>query len=60
MTIRHLLELGIAALFFVAAGAAHYAHATPVLAFAVAALAIAVLARLVGGATEQLGGPVLS
>jgi Ca2+:H+ antiporter len=56
VTRRDLLELGIAGLFFVAAGAAHYAHATPVLAFAVAALAIAVLARLVGSATEQLGG----
>ena len=32
--------------------------ATPVLAFLVAALAIAMLARLVGGATEQLGGRV--
>jgi Ca2+:H+ antiporter len=55
VTRRDLLELGIAAFFFVAAGAAHYAHATPVLAFAVAALAIAVLARLVGAATDQLG-----
>jgi Ca2+:H+ antiporter len=41
-----------------AAGAAHFAHATPVLTFVVAALAIAVLARLVGSATEQLGGRV--
>jgi Ca2+:H+ antiporter len=37
---------------------AHFADATPVLAFVVAALAIAVLARLVGSATEQLGSRV--
>ena len=55
MTRRDLLELGIAGALLVAAGAAHYADATPVLSFVVAALAIAMLARLVGGATEQLG-----
>jgi len=52
---RDLVELGIAGVLVVAAGAAHYADATPVLAFVVAAIAIAMLARLVGGATEQLG-----
>ena len=52
---RDLIELGIAAALVGAAAAAHYAGATPVLAFAVAAIAIAMLARLVGGATEQLG-----
>ena len=49
-------QIGLAALFVVAAAAAHFLDATPVLAFAVAAAAIALLARLVGGATEQLGG----
>jgi Ca2+:H+ antiporter len=34
---------------------AHFADATPVLTFVLAALAIAILARVVGGATEQLG-----
>jgi Ca2+:H+ antiporter len=51
-------QTGLAALFFAAAAAAHFLHATPVLAFAAAAAAIALLARLVGGATEQLGGRV--
>lgn len=53
-----LRQVGLAALVVVAAGFAHFLHATPVLAFAVAAAAIALLARLVGGATEQLGGRV--
>jgi len=52
---RDFIELGIAAALVVAAAAAHYAGATAVLAFLVAALAIAMLARIVGGATEQLG-----
>jgi Ca2+:H+ antiporter len=55
---RDLMELGICAVLLAAAAAAHYAHATPVLAFLVAAVAIAVLARLVGSATEQLGAHV--
>ena len=55
MTARDLLELGIAAALVAVAAAVHFAGATPVASFAVAALAIAVLARLVGGATEQLG-----
>jgi Ca2+:H+ antiporter len=50
-----LWQVGLAALFVVAAGFAHFLDATPVLAFALAAAAIALLARLVGGATEQLG-----
>src|SRR3954466_6921568 len=52
---RDLIEIGLAVLLVVAAAVAHYAGATAVLAFVVAALAIAMLARLVGGATEQLG-----
>ena len=58
VTRRDGIELGVAGVLVVAAGVAHFADATPVLAFAVAALAIAVLARLVGGATEQLGSRV--
>jgi Ca2+:H+ antiporter len=58
VTRRDGIELGVAGSLVVAAGVAHFADATPVLAFAVAALAIAVLARLVGGATEQLGSRV--
>ena len=49
------MELGLAVVLVVAAAAAHFADATPVLTFVLSALAIAVLARLVGGATEQLG-----
>jgi Ca2+:H+ antiporter len=52
---RDYVELGLAAVLVVAAATAHFAGATPVLSFAIAALAIAMLARLVGGATEQLG-----
>jgi Ca2+:H+ antiporter len=53
-----LRQIGLAALFVAAAAAAHFAGATPVATFLVAAAAIALLARLVGGATEQLGGRV--
>lgn len=53
---RELLELGIGAAAVAAAAIAHFAGLAPVLAFIVAAGAIAVLARLVGSATEQLGG----
>jgi Ca2+:H+ antiporter len=52
---RDLIELAVAAVLVAAAAAAHYGAATPVLAFIVAALAIAMLARIVGSATEQLG-----
>jgi Ca2+:H+ antiporter len=58
VTRRDGIELGVAGILVVGAGAAHFADATPVLAFVVAALAIAVLARLVGSATEQLGSRV--
>ena len=39
----------------IAAGALHYAHANAVLAFVVTAAALALLAVIVGDATEQLG-----
>jgi Ca2+:H+ antiporter len=53
---RDIIELAIGAALVAVAGVVHYAGVTPVVSFLVAALAIAVLARLVGGATEQLGG----
>ena len=55
MTRRDLIELGVALALVVAAAVAHYTDASPVLSFILAAIAIAMLARLVGGATEQLG-----
>jgi Ca2+:H+ antiporter len=55
---RDVIEFAIGALLVAVAATAHFAHATPVLAFSVAAIAIAALARLVGAATEQLGGRV--
>jgi Ca2+:H+ antiporter len=55
---RDVIELAIAAALVAVAGVAHFADATPVFAFALAAVAIAMLARLVGGATEQLGSRV--
>jgi Ca2+:H+ antiporter len=58
MSRRTLYETIAAVVLVIAAGAAHYLDATPVLAFLVAAAAIALLARLVGAATEQLGGLV--
>jgi Ca2+:H+ antiporter len=58
VTRRDVIELGVAGALVAVAAAAHFAHATPVLTFVVAALAIAMLARLVGSATEQLGGRV--
>jgi len=58
VTRRDVLELVVAGALVAAAGVAHYTDATPVLSFAVAAIAIALLARLVGAATEQLGSRV--
>jgi Ca2+:H+ antiporter len=55
VTRRDVIELGIAVALVGVAAVGHFADATPVLAFGLAALAIAVLARIVGGATEQLG-----
>jgi Ca2+:H+ antiporter len=53
-----LRQIALAALFVVGAALAHFLDVTPVVTFVVAAAAIALLARLVGGATEQLGGRV--
>jgi Ca2+:H+ antiporter len=55
---RDLLELGAVGALVAFAAAAHFGDATPVLTFGVAAIAIAGLAHLVGGATEQLGASV--
>ena len=53
-----LRQIVLAAVLVAGAGLAHYLDVSAVLAFAIAAAAIALLARLVGGATEQLGGRV--
>jgi Ca2+:H+ antiporter len=58
VTRRDVIEFAIGAVLVTVAAIAHFAHATPVLTFLLAALAIAALARLVGGATEQLGSRV--
>jgi Ca2+:H+ antiporter len=58
VTRRDVIEIGVAGVLVAAAGSAHFTDATPVLTFIVAALAIAVLARLVGTSTEQLGSRV--
>jgi Ca2+:H+ antiporter len=58
VTRRDVIELAVGAVLVAVAATAHFAAATPVLAFSLAALAIAVLARLVGGATQQLGSRV--
>jgi Ca2+:H+ antiporter len=53
-----LIELGVVSVLVAAVAIAHFAEATPVLTFLVAAVTIAGLARLVGSATEQLGSSV--
>jgi Ca2+:H+ antiporter len=53
---RELIELGGAAVVVAGTAAARFLHAPAVATFLVAALALALLARLVGAATEQLGG----
>jgi len=50
--------VGLAGLAVGLAAACRFLEVTPVLSFAAAAAAIAVLARLVGAATDQLGGRV--
>ena len=58
LTRRDGVELGVGALLVAAAAVARYATDVAVLQFVVAALALAALARAVGGATEQLGARV--
>jgi Ca2+:H+ antiporter len=52
---RDVISFALAALLVAAAALAHFGDATPVLAFTLAALAIAMLAHIVGSATDQLG-----
>src|SRR6476646_4327432 len=47
--------IGVAVLATLAAGILHFAHANEVLSFAITAAALALLAMIVGDATEQLG-----
>jgi Ca2+:H+ antiporter len=55
VTARRRILLGVVALLTLAAGVAHYADAPAVLAFAIAAAALAGLAWIVSFATEQVG-----
>ncbi len=52
---REKIIIVLCAIATVSAGTLHYAHANAVLAFAVTAAALALLAVIVGDATEQLG-----
>ena len=52
---REKVVLVLCGLFVAASGILHYAHANAVLAFVVTAAALALLAVMVGDATEQLG-----
>jgi Ca2+:H+ antiporter len=56
LTRREWTEIAIAALLVAIAGVLNYANLNAVLRFVAAACALAILARLVGTATEQLGG----
>src|SRR5436853_5302263 len=58
MTRRELLEVGIAGLLVAVAAGCHFGGVTAVVTFLAAAAAIALLARLVGSATDQLGGQI--
>jgi Ca2+:H+ antiporter len=53
---REGLEIAIVAALVAVAGVLHFAGANDVLVFFVSAVALAALARLVGTATDQLGG----
>ncbi|PYS90572.1 MAG: calcium/proton exchanger [Acidobacteria bacterium] len=52
---REKIILGLAAMFTAASGVLHFAGANPVVSFVVTAGALALLAVMVGDATEQLG-----
>jgi len=52
---KEKLVVALCAVATVAAGVLHYAHANAVIAFVVTATALALLAMIVGDATEQLG-----
>jgi Ca2+:H+ antiporter len=52
---KEKIIVGLSVIATLAAGVLHYAHANAVLVFVVTAAALALLAMLVGDATEQLG-----
>src|SRR5438045_7904226 len=52
---KEKIVMGLSVVATLASGALYYAHANAVLAFAVTAVALALLAVIVGDATEQLG-----
>ena len=52
---KEKIVIGLAVLATLLAGVLHYTEATPVLTFGVTAAALALLAMIVGDATEQLG-----
>src|SRR5438045_1804137 len=56
LTRREAIELGVTALLVTLAGVTDAAGVNAIVRFAAAAVALAMLARLVGTATEQLGG----
>jgi Ca2+:H+ antiporter len=55
MTTKEKVIIFLCAIAAVAAGILHFAGASPVISFAVSAVALALLAMIVGDATEQLG-----
>lgn len=52
---KEKIIIGLCGIATIAAGTLHYTHANAVLAFTVTAAALALLAMIVGDATEQLG-----
>ena len=52
---KEKIIIALCVIVTIAAGALHYTHANAVLAFVVTAAALALLAVIVGDATEQLG-----
>jgi Ca2+:H+ antiporter len=52
---KEKIVIGLAVIATILAGVLHYTEATPVLTFSVTAAALALLAMIVGDATEQLG-----
>ena len=52
---KEKIVIGLCIVATIAAGILHYTHANPIVAFVVTAAALALLAMIVGDATEQLG-----
>ena len=52
---KEKIVIGLAAIALVASGVLHYSGADAVVSFAVTAVSLALLAMIVGDATEQLG-----